>query len=83
MKLVVEPDGRVLCVYGEEIDLGQLGILAIRRVSHVEPDASGHWTADLSPVGGPVLGPYSSRSEALAAESWWLEEHWLVATSPR
>lgn len=31
--------------------------------------------ADLSPVGGPLLGPYQRRSEALAAEVQWLAEH--------
>jgi hypothetical protein len=80
VKLIMEPDGQVRCVYGEAIDLGQLGILAIRRASHVEPDASGRWSADLTPIGGPVLGPFSSRSEALAAERGWLEENWLVET---
>ena len=42
----------------------------------VAPD--GAWTADLSPVNGPVLGPYTRRSEALAAEIAWLER-WLAS----
>ena len=52
------------------------GDLAIRRASHVEPDAAGRWWADLAPVGGPRLGPFDRRSEALAAELRWLERHW-------
>jgi hypothetical protein len=44
----------------------------IRRASHVEADKAGRWFADLSPVAGPVLGPFDRRSEALAAEHEWL-----------
>jgi hypothetical protein len=76
MQLVIDCHGTVRGVYSEAIDLAQLGELAIRRASHVEPDASGHWWADLAPVGGPKLGPFDRRSEALAAESKWLEDHW-------
>ena len=49
------------------------------RASHVEPlpDGSG-WTADLTPVQGPVLGPFPTRAEALAAEAAWLEEQLAV-----
>ena len=36
----------------------KLGTLAIKRASHVEPDGLGRWHADLSPVGGPFLGPF-------------------------
>ena len=77
MQLMIQPDGTVHCLYGEELDLHELGSLAIARGSHVEPDATGQWTADLSPVNGPRLGPFSSRSDALAAERQWLETHWL------
>ena len=78
MQLVVQPGGTVHCLYGEELDLPQLGSLAIARGSHVEPDSSGQWTADMSPVHGPVLGPFPSRSDALTAERQWLETHWLT-----
>jgi len=78
MELVVHPDGTAQCVYGEDINLSTLGLLSIRRASHVEPTASGQWLADLSPVGGPMLGPFSQRSEALAAEQAWLAKHWLA-----
>ncbi|NLE37491.1 MAG: hypothetical protein GX621_05640 [Pirellulaceae bacterium] len=77
MQLLIKPSGRIRCVYGEAIDLSVLGPMKIRRASHVEPDPTGRWTADLSPVGGPVLGPYSSRGEALAAEQAWLDVNWL------
>ena len=77
MQLIVEPGGVVRSIYGEEIDLAVLGSPAIIRASHVEPDQDGRWQADLSPVGGPVLGPFDHRSEALAAEHAWLEINWL------
>lgn len=71
----ITPDGDVQFVWDDELaDLCDLGVPAVQRASHVEPDASGHWTADLRPVGGPVLGPYRLRSEALAAERAWLDQ---------
>lgn len=78
MQLVVEPGGRVRCIYGEAIDLHVLGTPAISRASQVEPDGQGRWLADLAPVGGPVLGPFDHRSQALDAERQWLEGHWIA-----
>lgn len=78
MELLIQPGGAIRCLYGEEIDLAALGRLRIERGSHVEPTPDGRWTADLEPVGGPVLGPYDARSEALRAERDWLLGHWLV-----
>ena len=78
MELLIAPTGGIRCVYGEDVNLHQLGRLSIQRGSHVEPTADGQWTADLSPVNGPVLGPFSSRADALAAEQTWLLKHWLV-----
>ena len=81
MDLIVSPDGTIRAVYAEAIDLGVLGHLVISRASHVEPDDSGCWLADLRPIGGPVLGPFERRSEALAAEIAWLEAHWLTPSA--
>ena len=78
MNLLIAPTGSIRCVYGEAVNLHQLGRLSIQRGSHVEPTADGQWTADLSPVNGPLLGPFSKRADALAAEVAWLLEHWLV-----
>jgi len=77
MDLLIQVSGTVRCVFGEEIDLGQLGQLSIRRGSHVEPTPDGQWTADLAPVQGPLLGPFPTRTAALNAEVSWLQEHWL------
>ena len=81
MDLLVLPDGTVRAIYAEDIDLGLLGIRVITRASHVEPDEQGRWSADLSPVKGPVLGPFDHRSDALQAEQAWLEANWLTTTS--
>jgi len=78
MELVVDADGAVRCIYGEELDLRELGKLQITRASHVEPDRDGFWWADMGPVDGPVLGPFRNRREALGAERGWLaarEDH--------
>ena len=72
MELVVDAGGSVRCIYGEELNLRELGKLQSTRASHVEPDAEGYWWADMRPVDGPVLGPFMSRSEALGAERGWL-----------
>jgi hypothetical protein len=81
MKLLVKPDGTVRAIYDESFDLAVLGKPTITRASHVEPDQDGRWLADLQPVGGPVLGPFDRRSEALEAEHSWLERHWLTETA--
>jgi len=81
MQLVVSPDGSVRCVYGETIDLAALVRLTIARGSHVEPDENGRGFANLAPVGGPQLGPFRHRSDALIAEAAWLDAHWLPPAS--
>ncbi len=72
MELVVGVDGIARCIYDEALDLRKIGKLQITRASHVEPDAEGYWWADMGPSGGPVLGPFMSRTEALGAEREWL-----------
>jgi hypothetical protein len=73
MMLIIDPGGQGRCIYSEAIDLAALGAVQIRRASHVEPDAAGQWWADLAPAGGPKLGPFPLRSEALDAEVRWLD----------
>ena len=77
--LVINPAGGGRCLYDEALNLSSLGSLQIERASHVEPDAAGRWFVDLSPVGGPVLGPYATRSFALEVEAEWLVRHRLLA----
>ena len=75
MELFIAPNGRVKAIYGEEIPLEELGNMSIARASFVEPDPGGGWQVDLSPVHGPVLGPFRYRSLALDAERQWLLAH--------
>ena len=72
----IDPDGNVITVYSDDSQpiMAALGEFAVSRASHVEPDGAG-WTADLSPVSGPVLGPFPTRAEALASEVDWLYTH--------
>ena len=83
MQLVITPGGSVRCVYSETIRLTRIGRLTISRGSHVEPDEEGRWFADLAPVDGPRLGPFSQRSDALYAEAEWLDANWLVEEPPK
>jgi hypothetical protein len=83
MQFVVEPQGDLRCIYGEEIDLHALGSLTVARASYVEPNENGHWLVDLSPVGGKTLGVFFHRSDALAAERKWLIVNWLHPAGSR
>ena len=81
MQLIVDPLGTVRAVYAEHLDLTAIGQPRIIRASHVEPTAAGQWTADLSPVGGPLLGPFPLRSQALDAEINWLHLNWPIRSA--
>jgi hypothetical protein len=77
MELIITSTGRGQCIYTEDLPLHELGSLTIRRASHVEPTIDGNWQADLSPVNGPVLGPFELRSEAIKAE--WLNKRIVLS----
>lgn len=76
LRIFIAPDGEARFIYDDLL----AGLISqddgtTRRASHVEPTADGKgWTADLRPVGGPTLGPFSLRGEALQAERLWLED---------
>ena len=76
MKITFEVDGNIKFIYDDQAAgvAKEIGPLTIKRASHVEPSADGSWYADMSPVTGPMLGPYSTREEAL-----FVERHWLIA----
>ena len=73
MTLMIDTQGKIRCVYAEHLDLEAIGSLRITRASYVEPDETGCWWADITPSGGPVLGPFGRRSDALGAERRWLD----------
>lgn len=75
MIIVVGPDG-IKFIHDDNLmaALKGLGPARTKRASHVEPEGE-NWTADMAPVGGPRLGPYATRGEALAAEFRYLVEH--------
>ena len=68
MQIVIKPTGVFISIYNDAFDYSEFGKPQIRRASHVEPDTTGHWFADLSPVDGPTLGPFDKRNEAIDAE---------------
>jgi hypothetical protein len=72
MELVISPSGEVTTIYNEVLNLAALGPQRIKRASHVEPDASGRWFAQI--IDGPVLGPFDRRSDAITAEIAWLTD---------
>ncbi len=75
LTLVIGQAGNCVAIYDDAWEFAELGKVQIARASHVEPDAAGNWLADLAPVGGPVLGPFTRRNDAIAAEQGWLNRN--------
>jgi hypothetical protein len=75
----ISPDGKNISYVHDDRLAGMMehGEAKITRASHVEPTPNNKWTADLSPVKGPILGPYNTRKEALEAEINWLNNNGL------
>lgn len=84
LDLYVAADGTIEGIYADElVDLFAGEESTTRRASHVEPDPRGGWTADMRPVGGPILGrfrPFKTRTAALAAETKWLHGNYFRGT---
>ena len=79
ISVMIDARGELRMIYDDRVDFRDLGRLLISRASHVEPDAKGHWIADLNPVNGPILGPFEKRTEALDAEQQWIEQNRLMS----
>jgi hypothetical protein len=60
--------------------LGAPGTHGASGVRAVSGGGGAGWSANLSPVRGPKLGPFPRRSQALAAERQWLEQHLATLT---
>lgn len=69
-KLCITPDGRILSLWDDDVPLGELGTLRVRRASHVEYDDDGQrWTVrPATRLGCPVVHQSPSRAQALAWE---------------
>lgn len=79
----VDVAGVLTFVWSDELyPLTVEGATAIYRASHVEPDIRGGWRADLSPIGGPVIGPYRLRRQAIEAEVEWIQDHVILNPTP-
>lgn len=71
-------DGRIRFIYDDKLrGLMDHGKATVHRASHVEPIVTNgiKWQADLSPVKGPILGPFNGRQEALDREVEWLRDN--------
>ncbi len=73
INVLIRPDGSVVMIYQEHLSLTALGPGKVKRASEVNPDGEGKWWAQI--YRGPKLGPFAKRSEAVAAEIRYLEEH--------
>lgn len=77
LEISIGADGAIRFVYDDAARfLLDQGEAMVRRASDVEPDGT-KWTADLAKVGGPKIGPFENRADALKAETDWLRRHWL------
>ena len=78
-KLVIKPDATMICLYDDAIRplIDQAKTATITRISNVKTteDTTPQFYADLAPVGGPVSPPFRLRSEAIAWEVQWANEH--------
>lgn len=77
-ELVIAPDGSIRFLWDDALaSLLTEGEASLFRASHVEPIGT-LWYADLALVDGPMLGPFTLRADALAAEAEWLTAHILT-----
>jgi hypothetical protein len=83
LKLVIKA-GTIKAIYDDCLtSLFPLGDVTVKRASRVEPDHSSMdgspcWCADLSPVGGPMLTDFPTRTAALQAEVQYLDRKVVV-----
>ena len=78
LTVVVKADTARFIYNDDLLPMQNEGKMSVKRASHVEP-CEGGWSADLGPVAGPVLGPFATRNEALAAEVAWLKANQIPA----
>jgi hypothetical protein len=68
-KFRITPDGRIRGLWTDDVQLGELGCLHVRRASHVEYDENlQRWTVRPVHAPGRVLHSSCSRAAALTWE---------------
>lgn len=73
--ILIDQDGDLEFIWDDELAFVLAeGKADIRRASQVEPVGS-QWEADMSPSGGPSLGLFDLRQDAIAAEITWLQDN--------
>ncbi len=80
IQIKIDPNGGLSFLHNDDLAglIADASCIDTQRASHVEPVDNGmRWSADLSPVGGPVLGPFLLRRQALDAEAEWLQANIL------
>ena len=80
VELLITADGSTQYIHSDEAAAFCEELpLRTQRASTIEPDEQGQWWVDLSPVGGPRLGPYapSQRARAVKDEIEWVRQHVL------
>lgn len=79
------PDGTIRFIYDDSLKwLSSESNIFLKRASHIEANVNDNkveWFADLSPVNGPLLGPFASREESIEAEKHWLHKYHLPCYS--
>lgn len=78
MIIHVSADGKLTFVYDDDCaELLREGNAQVTRASRIEPwgQQGGEWFAEI--YGGPTLGPFALRREAIAAEVAWIEGNLL------
>ena len=71
-EVIIHESGTMQFIYDDDLrSLFEVGVSSITRASHVEPVDS-MWGCDLTPYGGPIVGPFRLREMALSFERDWL-----------
>jgi hypothetical protein len=83
-QILIAADGSIRFIWDDElVELITAGTARVDRASRVDPSPGGPqfagWTVDLTLSDGPVLSGFALRSQALAAERKWIEEHVLTS----
>ena len=78
IEVSIDEDGGAKAIYSDELAeyFAETGA-KITRASSVEPGLDGKWTVDLTVSGGPVVGGFRLRDDALKYEVEWLKENYL------